>query len=78
MSTTRACLILKLASRAWLTRKQLAEAMETHRNNVPKIVADLVEEGLLLERQRAKDPAAPGFAPMEYTVPAAWGGQADV
>jgi biotin operon repressor len=78
MSTARFCLVLKLASGKWLTRKELAAAAGTRRNNIEQLVADLVEEGLLVERTREKNRPVGGLAPAEVTVSRAWGGPADV
>lgn len=78
MSTARFCLVLKLVSGKWLTRKELAAAAGARRNNIEHLVAKLVEEGLLVERTREEKRTVGGLAPAEVTVSRAWGGTADV
>ena len=68
--------IIKLTRSAWLTRPQIAKHLGSKPDTVGKWTAEMVAQGLLLERMGERPEGSRGQHPMVYTLAPQWGGQA--
>lgn len=68
--------ICKLTRCQWLTRPQIAQHLGSKTDTVAKWTAEMVAQGLLLERMGERAAGVRGHSPMVYRLAPQWGGQA--
>ena len=69
------CEVMKVTRSGWLTRMQLANAIQLGHAATARWVAEMTAHGLLREREAARD-GKKGYQPKVYSLSTEWGGQA--
>lgn len=67
--------LFKLLRTQWLTRSQIAAALQVTEQTASRWVGELSANGMLLDRPDSKY-TGPGNAPRLFTLAPQWGGQA--
>jgi hypothetical protein len=70
-----ACEVFKATRSSWLTRAELAKATGCSVMAAGNWADEYAAQGILQQRQREKRDGVTGYAPTEFTLAPAWGGQ---